>query len=131
MRVTTCPLLLLDHFGGGAVEGDLDGGQRVGALVGHADIALGAGVGERGVGVAAVRSTSVSYWVSASWRFWASDLAMRPRCPSRRAGPVAHLAAGRPIPSQLMMGVNHRLPAMAGCTTPSGPDTSAVTEMYL
>ncbi len=85
-NVTTRPLLLLDHFGGGAVEGDLDGGQRVGALVGHADIALGAGVGERGVGVAAVRSTSVSYWVSASWRFWASDLAMRPRCPSRRAG---------------------------------------------
>ncbi len=53
---------------------------------GHADIALGAGVGEWGVGVAAVRSTSVSYWVSASWRFSASDLAMRPRCPSRRAG---------------------------------------------
>ncbi len=33
--------------------------------LGHADIALGAGVGERGVGVAAVRSTSVSHWVSA------------------------------------------------------------------
>ncbi len=35
LHVTTRPLLLLDHVGGGAVEGDLDGGQRVGALVGH------------------------------------------------------------------------------------------------
>ncbi len=87
---------MLDHVGGGAVECDLDGSQRIGALVGHgleiagdsavglgvaegsetagdllpdlgrADIALGAGVGERGVGVAAVRSTSVSCWISDS-----------------------------------------------------------------
>ncbi len=95
------PLLLLDHRGGGAVEGDLDGSQRIVALMGHgleiagdsavslgvaegsetagdllldlghADIALGAGVGEWGVGVAAVRSTSVSHWVSAL-RVWAA-----------------------------------------------------------
>ncbi len=36
--------------------------------LGHPGIALGAGVGERGVGVAAVRSASVSYWISASKR---------------------------------------------------------------
>ncbi len=81
MCVTTRSLLLLDHFGGGTVECDLYGGQRIVALVGHglegagdsavglgvaegseapgnclpdlghADIALGAGVGEQGVGV--------------------------------------------------------------------------------
>ncbi len=72
-------------MGLGVAEGSEAPGDCLPDL-GHADIALGAGVGERGVGVAAVRSTSVSYWVSASWGFSASDLAMRPRCPSRRAG---------------------------------------------
>ncbi len=73
---------LLQHFGGSAVEGDLYGGQRIVALVGHGleiagdsavglgvaegseapgdllldlghtDIALGAVIGERGIGVA-------------------------------------------------------------------------------
>ncbi len=55
--------------------GVAEGSEAAGDLLldlGHADIALGAGVGERGVGVAAVRSTSASYWVSASWRFSAS-----------------------------------------------------------
>ncbi len=72
-------------MGLGVAEGSEAAGDCLLDL-GHADIALGAGVGQRGIGVAAVRSTSASYWVSASWRFSASDLAMRPRCPSRRAG---------------------------------------------
>ncbi len=49
--VTTRPPLLLDHCSGGAVEGDLDDGQRVVALVGHGlegagDSAVGLGVTE-------------------------------------------------------------------------------------
>ncbi len=54
--------------------------------LGRADLALGAGVGERGIAGAAVRSTSVSCWVSASWRFSASD---------RRDGPALDAESGR------------------------------------